>query len=195
MAEAEQRRRLRSTPQSELPRSSSASAAEPPPPRLPAKHPATGLIQTQLQPVVPALRSTASRSELSPCTLRALFFCDRDRILQPLKFVGCYFFVVEQRKQQSLPRVSEEPLQDMTDLRPARFLFGNASRVDKRPALLPMLHISLLFKDPDCGQHRVVGQSLALGDRRDQVAYGRLPATPQDLHEPQLSFRQRDGLL
>ena len=66
--------------------------------------------------------------------------------------------VTQQRKKQPLSRVAEEALHHMANLGPARLMLPDAWAIDIGSALLPVLDVAFLFKDPDCGQYGVVGE-------------------------------------
>src|SRR5580698_3283116 len=92
-----------------------------------------------------------------------------DGFFETRQFFGRKFFIAQQRKQEAFAGVSEEAIQDVSNLGAAGFWLADAGGVEKSSALLAMLDIALLLEDADCGEDGVVSQGLALGQIGDEV--------------------------
>src|SRR6516165_9301506 len=64
-----------------------------------------------------------------------------NRRLQPLQFVARNLSIAYQCQQQLLARVAEKPAQHMLHLAAARLVLRHDRPIDKRPPLLPVVHV------------------------------------------------------
>ena len=92
-------------------------------------------------------------------------------------------------------RISEEAAEEVANFGAAGLMLGHTGFVYEGAPLLPMIDVALLLEDSDRGEDGVVGQRFAFGHGCYQVTDGGFAAEPQDLHEPELGFGERDGLL
>ena len=100
------------------------------------------------------------------------------------------------RERRSCSReFPKNTLEHMADLGAAGLLLGDAGAVEKGPALLAMPDVALLFEDANGGEDGGVGERRSTGELADEVGDGGLSAGPEEPHESELGFGQRDGAL
>src|SRR5215210_1987455 len=61
---------------------------------------------------------------------------------------------------------------------------------DERTTVLAVGGVSLFFQNPEQREHRVIGWFRTFFQGLDHIPDARLPAVPQDTHQPQLAVGQ-----
>lgn len=91
--------------------------------------------------------------------------------------------------------VAEEALEDVAHLGAAGLVLSDTGAVEKGSAILPVPDVALFLEDAEGGEDRGVGKRVVRGKRLNEIGDGGGAARPEQLHESELGFGERDGLL